>query len=67
MNILQSEQVNRRLVVIAAISVAALTAGAIWLAFSLLHPTPPRLVAMAISVPSWGTDTASFLRATGSN
>jgi len=49
MNILQSEQVNRRLVVIAAISVAALAAGAIWLAFSLLHPTPPRLVAMAIN------------------
>jgi TRAP-type uncharacterized transport system substrate-binding protein len=49
MNILQSEHVNRRLLVIAAISVVALTAGAIWLAFSLLHPTPPRLVAMAIN------------------
>jgi TRAP-type uncharacterized transport system substrate-binding protein len=49
MKILQSEQINRRLVVIAAISVEALIAGAIWLAFSLLHPTPPRLIAMAIN------------------
>ena len=49
MKILKSEQVNRRLVVTAAISVAALTAGAIWLAFSLLHPTPPRLITMAIN------------------
>jgi TRAP-type uncharacterized transport system substrate-binding protein len=47
-NILKSEQVNRRLLGIAAIIVAALTGGGIWLAFSLLRPTPPRSVAMAI-------------------
>jgi len=49
MNILKSEQVNRRLIGIAAISVAVLTAVAIWLTFSLLRPTPPRSVAMAIN------------------
>ena len=48
MNILKSEEVNRRLVGIAAIIVAALTAVGIWLTFSLLRPTPPRSVAMAI-------------------
>jgi TRAP-type uncharacterized transport system substrate-binding protein len=48
MNILKSEQVNRRLVGIAAVIVAALTAVGIWLTFSLLRPTPPRSVAMAI-------------------
>jgi TRAP-type uncharacterized transport system substrate-binding protein len=48
MNILKSEQVNRRLLVIVAILVAALTVVGIWLTFSLLRPTPPRTVAMAI-------------------
>jgi len=48
MSILKSEEVNRRLVGIAAIIVAALTAVGIWLTFSLLRPTPPRSVAMAI-------------------
>jgi TRAP-type uncharacterized transport system substrate-binding protein len=48
MNTLKSDQVNRRLLVIAAIIVAALTAFGIWLTFSLLRPTPPRSVAMAI-------------------
>jgi hypothetical protein len=48
MNILNSEQVNRRLLVIAAILVVALTAVRIWLTFSLLRPTPPRSVSMAI-------------------
>lgn len=48
MNILKSEQVNRRLVGMAAVIVAALTAVGIWLTFSLLRPTPPRSVAMAI-------------------
>lgn len=43
-----SEQLNGRLVGIVAIIVAALTAVGIWLTFSLLRPTPPRLVAMAI-------------------
>ena len=47
-NILKSDHVNRRLLVIAAIIVSALTAVGIWLAFSLLRPTPPRSVAMAI-------------------
>jgi hypothetical protein len=41
MNILKSEHVNRRLILIGAISVAALTAAAAWLPFSLFHPTPP--------------------------
>jgi TRAP-type uncharacterized transport system substrate-binding protein len=48
MNILKTEDLNRRVVGIAAISVAALTALGIWLTFSLLRPTPPRSVAMAI-------------------
>jgi TRAP-type uncharacterized transport system substrate-binding protein len=48
MNILKSEQVNRHLLGIAAIAVAALTAVGIWLTFLLLRPTPPRSVAMAI-------------------
>ncbi len=47
-NILKSEQLNRRLLGVAAIIVAALTVIGIWLAFSLLRPTPPRSVAMAI-------------------
>ena len=48
MSILKSEQVNRRLLLISAIIVATLTAVGIWLAFSLLRPTPPRSVAMAV-------------------
>ena len=48
MNILKSEEVNRRLAGIAAIIVVAFTAVGIWLTFSLLRPTPPRSVAMAI-------------------
>jgi TRAP-type uncharacterized transport system substrate-binding protein len=48
MNILKSDQVNRRLLVMAAIIVAALTAFGIWLTFSLLRPTPPRFVLMAV-------------------
>jgi TRAP-type uncharacterized transport system substrate-binding protein len=48
MNIPKSKHVNRRFLVIAAIIVAALTAVGIWLTFSLLRPTPPRTVAMAI-------------------
>jgi TRAP-type uncharacterized transport system substrate-binding protein len=48
MNILKSEQINRRLLAIAAILVVALTAVGIWLTFFLLRPTPPRSVAMAI-------------------
>jgi TRAP-type uncharacterized transport system substrate-binding protein len=48
MNTLKSEQVNRRLLVIVVIIVVALTAVGIWLTFSLLRPTPPRSVAMAI-------------------
>jgi TRAP-type uncharacterized transport system substrate-binding protein len=47
-NTLKSEHVNRRFLGIAAIIVTALTAVGIWLAFSLLRPTPPRSVAMAI-------------------
>ena len=48
MNILKSDHINRHLLAIAAIVVAALTALGIWLTFSLLRPTPPRSVAMAI-------------------
>src|SRR5208337_999377 len=48
MNLMKNEQVIRRLLVTAAILVAALTAFGIWLAFSLLRPTPPHSVAMAI-------------------
>ncbi len=48
MNFLKNEQVIRRLLVTAAILVAALTAFGIWLTFSLLRPTPPHSVAMAI-------------------
>jgi TRAP-type uncharacterized transport system substrate-binding protein len=48
MNIPKRGHVNRRLLVIAAIITAALTAVGIWLTFSLLRPTPPHSVAMAI-------------------
>jgi TRAP-type uncharacterized transport system substrate-binding protein len=48
MNIPKREHVNRRLLVIGASIVAALLAVGIWLTFSLLRPTPPRSVAMAI-------------------
>jgi hypothetical protein len=48
MNILTREHVNRRLLGIVAIITAALLAIGIWLTFSLLRPTPPRSVAMAI-------------------
>jgi len=48
MNILTREYMNRRLLVIVAIITAALLAIGIWLTFSLLRPTPPRSVAMAI-------------------
>src|SRR5271167_1383748 len=48
-SILKTEQVNRRLLLIAAILVATLTAVGIWLAFSLLRPTPPHSVAMAVN------------------
>jgi TRAP-type uncharacterized transport system substrate-binding protein len=48
MRILKTEQVNRRLLSISAIIVATLTAVGIWLAFSLLRPTPPRMVMMAV-------------------
>jgi hypothetical protein len=48
MNILNGDRVNRRLIVILTIMVVALTALGIWLTFSVLRPTPPRSVAMAI-------------------
>ncbi len=48
MNFLKNERVIQRLLVTAAILVAALTAFGIWLTFSLLRPTPPHSVAMAI-------------------
>lgn len=48
MNILKRGRVNRRLLVIAAIAAGVLTAVGIWLTFSLLRPTPPRSVTMAI-------------------
>jgi TRAP-type uncharacterized transport system substrate-binding protein len=48
MNFVKSEQINLRILAIAAIIVVALTGVAIWLTFSLLRPTPPRSVAMAI-------------------
>jgi TRAP-type uncharacterized transport system substrate-binding protein len=48
MNILTGDRINRRFVVILAIVVVALTALGIWLTFSVLRPTPPRSVAMAI-------------------
>jgi TRAP-type uncharacterized transport system substrate-binding protein len=48
MHILKREHINRRLLVIAAIIMAALTAVGIWLTFALLRPTPPRSVAMAV-------------------
>ncbi len=48
MRILKSEQVNRRLLLISVVIVVTLTAVGIWLAFSLLRPTPPRSVAMAV-------------------
>jgi TRAP-type uncharacterized transport system substrate-binding protein len=48
MNILKSEHIGRRLLVIGATIIAVLTAVGIWLTFSLLRPTPPRSVTMAI-------------------
>jgi TRAP-type uncharacterized transport system substrate-binding protein len=48
MSILKSERINRRLLLITAVLVATLTAIGIWLAFSLLRPTPPRSVTMAV-------------------
>jgi TRAP-type uncharacterized transport system substrate-binding protein len=48
MNTLERDHSTRRVLAIAAIAVVALTAAGIWLAFSLLRPTPPRSVSMAI-------------------
>jgi hypothetical protein len=48
MNILKRGYVHRCLFVIAAIVMVALAAVGVWLAFSLLRPTPPHSVAMAI-------------------
>jgi TRAP-type uncharacterized transport system substrate-binding protein len=48
MNIPKGERVSRRFLVIVTIVVVALTAAGIWLTFSLLRPTPPHTVAMAI-------------------
>jgi TRAP-type uncharacterized transport system substrate-binding protein len=48
MNILKRGYVHRCLFVIAAIITVALAAVGVWLAFSLLRPTPPHSVAMAI-------------------
>jgi TRAP-type uncharacterized transport system substrate-binding protein len=48
LTILKSQQVNRRLLFFSAIVVATLTAVGIWLAFSLLRPTPPHSVMMAV-------------------
>ncbi len=48
MNNLNGDRINRRLIVILAAIVVALTALGMWLAFSVLRPTPPRSVAMAI-------------------
>jgi TRAP-type uncharacterized transport system substrate-binding protein len=48
MNILIRDRISRRFIVIAAIIVVALTALGIWLTFSVLRPTPPHSVAMAI-------------------
>jgi TRAP-type uncharacterized transport system substrate-binding protein len=48
MNIQQREQLSRRALVIGAVIIATITAAGIWLAFSLLHPTPPHSVTMAI-------------------
>jgi TRAP-type uncharacterized transport system substrate-binding protein len=48
MNILNGDGINRRLVVILAIIVVTLTVLGIWLTFSVLRPSPPRSVAMAV-------------------
>ena len=48
MNFLKRGRLNRRLLVVAAIITATLTVVGIWLTFSLLRPTPPRIVTMAI-------------------
>jgi TRAP-type uncharacterized transport system substrate-binding protein len=50
-SILKGERVNRRLLWLTAVAVAALTTIGIWLAFSLLRPTPPRSVTMAVGPP----------------
>jgi TRAP-type uncharacterized transport system substrate-binding protein len=48
MNIKQREKLSRRVLAIGAVIIVTLTAVGIWLAFSLLRPTPPRSVTMAI-------------------
>lgn len=52
MSILNDDRINRRLLVILAIIVVALTTLGILLTFSVLRPTPPRSVAMAIDPQS---------------
>ena len=39
----------RRYMVLAAVVAVALTAAAMWLAFTLFNPTPPRTVSMAVN------------------
>ena len=48
MNIQKRKQLGRRVIMIGAIIIVTLTGVGIWLAFSLLRPTPPRSVTMAI-------------------
>jgi TRAP-type uncharacterized transport system substrate-binding protein len=48
MSIPKRERFNRGLLLIVAIVMVGATAAGIWLAFSVLRPTPPRSVAMAI-------------------
>jgi len=47
MTAFEDKRASRRYVAIASIAVVAFTAVLIWLAFSLLRPTPPRSVTMA--------------------
>jgi TRAP-type uncharacterized transport system substrate-binding protein len=48
MNIQQRERLRRRVFVIGAVIITTITAVGIWLTFSLLRPTPPHSVAMAV-------------------
>jgi len=48
MNILKREHLSRRLLLVGAAIIVALTAIGIWLTFSLLRPTPPHAVKMAV-------------------
>jgi len=63
MTAFEDKRASRRYLAIASIAVVAFTAVLIWLAFSLLRPTPPRSVTMATDPPgSFSAELAKHYR-----